>query len=347
MPGFFTHYIAGQKVYEKLPANVKEVIDKRKSVYDLGLQGPDFFNYYGAPLKADTSIHRLSMMLHERSVDEWMSLIYRYIAKQEDADREIIVPYFLGYLVHYCVDCAINPYILYRGGFITPNAPLPERFGIYRKRINNAIDEIMLKKHMNMTPADVKIDEMFWITYAELLEVCRMYPVNVKTVYGKDISREDVIKAYQNMNARLKTRIKPGLLKPVTGIYERFSKEFTKGFFTKTVYGGHEENIDFMNDAHTEWMLPWDTRYKYTDSVDEMFDKGIARAVELLSLVIDSYSGGTTTSVAAIHAIGGNSFMTGIAWNTPMLLKFYDIIFADEEKALAPKIEELMKNIDG
>ena len=32
MPGFFTHYIAGQKVYEALPANVKECIDKRKSV---------------------------------------------------------------------------------------------------------------------------------------------------------------------------------------------------------------------------------------------------------------------------------------------------------------------------
>lgn len=346
MPGFFTHYIAGQKVYEQLPISVKEVIDKRKSVFDLGLQGPDFFNYYGAPLKGDVSIHRMSMMLHERSVDEWMSLIYRYIAKQEDADKEIIIPYFYGYLIHYCIDCAINPYILYKGGFVTPNAPMPERFGIYRKRINNAIDEIMLKKHMNMTPAEVNIDDMFWITYAELLEVCRMYPVNIKTIYGKDISREEVIKAYQDMNERLKKRVKPGLLKPITRIYESFSKEFKKGFYTKTVYAGHEENIDFMNDSHTEWLLPWDTRYTYKDSVDEMFEKGIKNAIELINTVNDSYFGGNTTSVQAIHAIGGNSFMTGIAWNTPMLLKFHDIIFKDEEEALKPKLEELMKEID-
>lgn len=347
MPGFFTHYIAGQKVYEQLPANVREVIDKRKSVFDLGLQGPDFFNYFGAPLKSDVSIHRMSMMLHERSVDEWMSLIYRYIAKQEDADKEIIVPYFYGYLVHYAVDCAVNPYIMYRGGFVTPNAPMPERFGLYRKRINNAIDEVMLKKYMDKTPAEIKIDDMFWVTYAELLEVCRIYPVNVKTIYGKDISREEVIKAYQDMNEKMKKRIKPGLLKPITTIYEGASKEFVKGYFTKTVYGTKEEPLDFMNEQHTEWIAPWDTRYTYTDSVDELFRKGIARAVELLTLVDDSYHGGSTTSVRAIHEIGGNSFMTGIAWNAPLLLKFYDIIFKKEEEALAPKLEEMMKNIDG
>jgi hypothetical protein len=38
--------------------------------------------------------------------------------------------------------------------------------------------------------------------------------------------------------------------------------------------------------------------------------------------------------------------MTGIAWNAPLLLKFYDIIFKKEEEELAPKIEELMKKID-
>lgn len=346
MAGFFTHYIAGQKIYDRLDPSVKEVIGKRKSVFDLGLQGPDFFSYYGAPLKSDVSIHRMSMMLHERSVDEWMSLIYRYIAKQDDADKEIIIPYFYGYLAHYAVDCAVNPYILYRAGFVTPNAPMPERFGIYRKRINNAIDEVMLKKEMNTTPDKVKIDDMFWVTYAELLEVCRIYPVNIKTVYGKDISREDVIKAYQDMNARLKTRIKPGLMKPVTAVYEKFSKEFTSGFFTKTVYAGHEEDIDFMNEKRTEWMTPWDTRYTSTETVEELVEKGIAKAVEIISAVHDSYYGSSTTAVQATQAIGGNSFMTGIAWNAPLLLKFYDIIFKKEEEQLAPKIEEMLKNID-
>ena len=346
MPGFFTHYIAGQKVFDKLPENIQKIIADRKNVYNLGLQGPDFFNYFGAPLKSDVSIHRMAMMLHERSVDEWMNLIYRYIAKQEDADKEIILPYFYGYLVHYAIDCAINPYILYRAGFVTPNAPMPERFGIYRKRINNAIDEIMLKKHMDMTPAQVKIDDMFWVTYAELLEICRMYPVNLKTIYGKDISREDIIKAYQDMNARMKTRIKPGLMKPVTAIYEKFSKEFTPGFFLKTVYEGHEADIDFMNESHTEWIAPWDTRYTYTKSVDELFEEGIERAVEIVTTVFDSYNGAETTSVKAIQTIGGNSFMTGIAWNAPLLLKFYDIIFKKEEEELAPKIEELLKKID-
>ena len=122
-------------------------------------------------------------------------------------------------------------------------------------------------------------------------------------------------------------------------VYEGFSKEFTRGFFTKTVYAGHEADIDFMNESHTEWIAPWDARYTYTDSVDELFEKGIQRAVEIVTTVFDSFNGGETTS-------GGNSFMTGIAWNAPLLLKFYEVIFKDEEAALAPKIEELLKKID-
>ena len=346
MPGFFANYIAGQKVYENLSDAAKQVIDKRKRVFDLGLQGPDFFLYYGAPLKGDTGIHRMTMMLRERSVDEWFSLIYRYIAKQEEADKEIILPYFYGYLINYAVSCAVNPYILYRGGFITPNAPLPHRFDLYRKRIVNQIDEAILKKYMNKTPQDMKVDELFWVSYDELLEVCRIYPVNIKTVYGKDVSREEAIKSYQDMNAKLKKRIKPGLLKPIAAVYEAFSKEFPRGFYTKTVYGQKEEALDFMNEQHTEWVSPWDARYTHTDSVEELFEQGIKHAAELIEIVQSSFAG-DTTSVQAIHTIGGNSFMTGIAWNAPLLLKHYDIIFKSEEEALAPKLEALLKEVDG
>ena len=148
------------------------------------------------------------------------------------------------------------------------------------------------------------------------------------------------------MNARMKKRIKPGLLKPITAIYEAFSKEFVRGYFTKTVYGSYEQDIDFMNEKHTPWFAPWDTRYEYTDSVDELFDKGIEKAAQLVSTVFDSYTGGSTTSVQAIHAIGGNSFLTGIAWNAPMLMKFYDVIFKKEEEALAPKIAAMLEKID-
>ena len=148
------------------------------------------------------------------------------------------------------------------------------------------------------------------------------------------------------MNERMKKRIKPGLLKPITSIYEAFSSEFTRGFFTKTVYSHYEEDIDFMNEKHTPWLAPWDARYEYTDSVDDLFEKGITKATELVSTVFDSFHDGNTTSVQAIHAIGGNSFLTGIAWNAPMLLKFYDVIFKKEEEALAPKIEALQKKMD-
>ena len=74
-----------------------EIVNKDRRIFDFGLQGPDFFKYYGAPFKTDDGINRLYMMLHERTIGEWFSTIYRYIKAQAPEDAAIIKPYFLGY----------------------------------------------------------------------------------------------------------------------------------------------------------------------------------------------------------------------------------------------------------
>jgi len=342
MPGFFMHYLAGEKVVSKLPTDAAEAINKHRRVFDLGLQGPDFFDYFGAPLKGDESVQRFSHMLHERSVDEWLSTVFRYIRKQADEDKEIILPFFLGYLVHYCVDCAINPYISYNVGFPTPGAELPERFAIYRRRFSTAMDTVFLQKQLNKTPQQMEIDKLFWVEYSELLEICRMYPVNLKTIYGKDISREDIIKSYQDMNEKLKKRIKPGFLKTTTSLKEFFDKNLYKGTYTETIYVTPLPEIDYLNEKHSEWLLPWDNRYPSAKSVDELYDAAIEKAITMLSVVYEGLNG-EVSDVQAVETIGGNSFMTGIAWNAPMLMKYFDCVYKADEEKIATKIDALTK----
>lgn len=340
MPGFFMHFFAGEKVVSQLPEKAAEAINKHRRIFDLGLQGPDFFNYYGVPLKNDESIQRFAHMLHERSVDEWLSTVYRYIRKQAPEDQELIIPYFLGYLVHYNIDGAINPYISYRVGFPTPGAELPERFGIYRTRFSAALDTVFLKKMTGKNPAEMEIDKLFWVEYKELLEVCRIYPVNLKFIYGKDIAREDIIKAYQDMNDFMKKRIKPGFLKTLTSLKETFSKQLYKGTYTETFYVPPLPGIDYMNESHGEWLLPWDNRYPSKASVSELFEKGVQNAVAMLTTVYEGTTG-EATDVQAVTAMGGNSFLTGIAWNAPMLLKYFDCIYKADEEKIAGKIQAL------
>ena len=146
------------------------------------------------------------------------------IKQQSEEDAAILRPYFLGYLVYYRVNCALNPYISYRCGFQTPGADLPERFEVYRNMFTTALDELFLKHCLNKTPAEMDIDKIFWVTYAELLEITRLYPLHLKRILGREISREDAIKAAQDMNRLAKKRIRPGMLSLTVPVYETFSK---------------------------------------------------------------------------------------------------------------------------
>ena len=46
MPTTYTHDLFGKEVFKKLPDNLKDVIRKSKSLYLIGLHGPDIFFYY-------------------------------------------------------------------------------------------------------------------------------------------------------------------------------------------------------------------------------------------------------------------------------------------------------------
>ena len=341
MPGFFTHYIAGKAVLDKIQnPELKNVLENSNQVYELGLQGPDFFKYFGAPFKADDAVTRITMALRERTVGEWLSTIYRYIKSQAPEDAEILRPYFMGYLVYYRVNCAINPYISYNVGFQTPGADMPERFNVYRNRFTTAMDELVLKKYLGKTPAQMNIKEIFYVDYKYLLEVCRLYPRHLKTILGREISRDETIRAAQNMYELIQKRIKPGFYSISVPIYEQFSKETFKGTYTSARYGKVDPSIDYLNEGKKLWYFPWDNKVAQTASVDELLQKGINEAVELINFVYDGFNG-KNTDVQVQTALKNDSMLTGVAWNAPFLPKFYDCVYKRDEEKIAKTLAKL------
>lgn len=342
MPSIFTHYITGGKVYEKLSAEARSLIEPNRRIFDFGLQGPDFFRYYGAPFHSDEAITRLSMLLHERTVDEWLSTIYRYIKTQAPEDFAILAPYFLGYLVHYQIDQAVNPYVSYRVGFPTPGMELAQRFNVYRDMFNTALDTQVLAHYENKTPDQMDIDKIFWVDYSELLEICRLYPVHLKRIMGREVSREQVIKAAQDMNSLAKKRINPGLLKFAASLYEILSRDSHPGEFTASVYAAPDPAIDYLNQSHTAWSLPWDAKAQFTTDVIQMLENGIMKATELVEDIARGLQG-EGSDLLHIEKMGKNSFLTGVAWNAPFLPRFYDCVYKAEEEKAAKKIAKMKK----
>ena len=341
MPGIFTHYISGEKVLEKITdKDTLEIINKDRRIFDFGLQGPDFFKYYGAPFKTDDGINRLYMMLHERTIGEWFSTIYRYIKAQAPEDAAILKPYFLGYYVHYMVDCALNPYISYRVGFATPNADLTERFTVYRNKFVTAMDELILKHYKNKTPQEMEIDKIFWVEYKELLEITRMYPLHLKRILGREVSREQVIKAAQDMNRMSKKRIKPGFMSISVPVYELFNKEVYKGTYSSTRYGKMDPSIHYLNEQHTAWTLPWDNRKSSEADVIQMYEEAIEKAAPVVEQIVKGFNG-EGSDIQLLELIGNNSMMTGVAWNAPFLPRHFDCVFKKDEEKIAGKLAKI------
>lgn len=343
MPSIFTHYITGQQVIDKIKnPDVLELINNSRHLYNFGLQGPDFFKYYQAPFKADDAVTRISMLLHERTIDEWLSSVYRYIKAQAPEDAAILKPYFLGYLVHYKVDCAINPYVSYRVGFPTPGAEFPERFQIYRNRFNTAMDELILKKYLGKTPAEMDIKQIFWVEYPELLEITRLYPLHLKRILGREISREQAIKAAQNMYELTHKRIKPGITKLFVNFYENYSKNVYKGYYSSTIYGQIDPSIDYLNESKADWYLPWDNRVTRNESVPELLEKAVADAAALVEQIALGFMN-QGSDLQNIAAMGNASMMTGVPWNAPFLPRHFDCVYKAAEERVAERIEKLAK----
>jgi len=104
MPASYAHYRFGREVLPKLPADARQCIQRFRRMYDMGLQGPDFFFYYFNPLSKVNGAD-LARSFHRQSGAEFFT---RACAQ---ADTEAARAYLYGLLGHYCLDSACHPFI--------------------------------------------------------------------------------------------------------------------------------------------------------------------------------------------------------------------------------------------
>ena len=63
MPSTYAHYRMGQEVYRNLTGKPKQIIEKYKELYDIGLHGPDILFYY-VPFRKN-KVNELGNQIHE------------------------------------------------------------------------------------------------------------------------------------------------------------------------------------------------------------------------------------------------------------------------------------------
>ena len=107
MPATYAHYYFGEQVLNNLPQEYKEMVKKYRSLFDVGVHGPDIFFYYEGyksndVVKFGNEMHKIpAKYFFERCKKEYLS----HNEKQE------MMAYILGFLAHFALDSAAHSYI--------------------------------------------------------------------------------------------------------------------------------------------------------------------------------------------------------------------------------------------
>lgn len=107
MPTTYTHYSFGQEVLKGLSAEKQSIIEKYKTLYDIGLHGPDLLFYYNALSKNE--VNRLGSALHKLPGSVFFENAVKVIGGQEK--KEAYYVYVYGFICHYVLDVFCHGYI--------------------------------------------------------------------------------------------------------------------------------------------------------------------------------------------------------------------------------------------
>ena len=103
MPASYAHYRFGKMLLPELPADARQCISRFRRMYDMGLQGPDFFFFHNPLIKS--TIGALGYSYHRQTGREFFSHAVSAAAS------EAATAYLYGVLGHYALDTACHSYV--------------------------------------------------------------------------------------------------------------------------------------------------------------------------------------------------------------------------------------------
>lgn len=106
MPSFYAHYRFGSQILPTLPADIRRPIHRYRSLFDMGLQGPDFFFYHNYLTR--TPVVELGSEIHNQT---GLAFFTRCCDLLRRSPSEAGLAYLHGVLAHYCLDSACHPFI--------------------------------------------------------------------------------------------------------------------------------------------------------------------------------------------------------------------------------------------
>lgn len=143
MPGIYAHYRFGKQMMQSLSPRQRQCVTRFRRLYDMGLYGPDIFDYWHPLVSVSTGPS--SDSFHAGSGKAFFSQAL------EQVNSEGAQAYLYGLLAHYCLDshCAAFSRRKIEEGYLLPT--MEGEFDRYLLEADGLSADYDLSRHMQLT----------------------------------------------------------------------------------------------------------------------------------------------------------------------------------------------------
>ena len=199
MPASYAHYRFGKLLLPSLPADARQCVQRFRRMYDMGLQGPDFFFYYNPFMSTATG--ELGKVFHRQTGQEF------FTAACKTAGSEAARAYLYGLLGHYCLDSVCHPFV----------NRLVEIGEARHVPLESELDRFLLLLDGEPLPHLFDTGRFMKLTRGECMTVAEFYPPATGAKVGRSIRLMALfirLLAHPNrpLQEKILKRIGPGLL---------------------------------------------------------------------------------------------------------------------------------------
>lgn len=315
LPNTWTHIIFGQLVLSKLGEELMIAAAERKTIFNMGSQGPDFLLFHRFyPWQKNSPLRELGEAMHNvncgPAIMEMLDSVKGRSAEPNNADHVLL--YTIAFVIHHVLDRHMHPFVYSRSGF--------NRWDHQRYEI--MMDTIIARKLANIETISTPV----WREIAgELPEpIIEIYERIARSHYKElsvEIHRNDWREAFRYLLRAQR------LFHDPTGL----KRLFTFGQLEPFLY--HKKvNYDVWNESMLPWIDPTDNQIVHHESGWMLWERALGDAVTITRTVLQWLRCTDEDELpelrnAALSLIGNYSYESGLPCETGLPISYSEPIW--------------------
>lgn len=288
MPATVTHAYFGMDVYNNLPIGLKELLMDEKKDLRMFAQGMDpFFFYHKISLKNGKKQQDFALYFHTNKTREFFINLVNYIKYNNYYQIPDVMAYLYGFIAHYVLDSTIHPYVFYKTGEWKKTDKETYKYRGLHHNMEVFLDNYLISKREQEKVHSFKFYDYCFEFKHFSKELEEVIDYAFKETFGINEMSNFYKQALKDMHFALKyfRYDKTGVKRMVYTTCEAITP---KSFFPFSVISYHistDDKKNYLNLNKEEWCHPCLKREKHTDSFDELYDKSLQEALDIIKKV--------------------------------------------------------------